>query len=103
MLRYATAATPRLPVATLRKRYATDATGEYSDAIKERPRETHIFNFRKPACFGLALPTTTSMAGYRNSHFAHHRALNGDNDPTPRRAYCWPLVAWIVIIAPGGI
>ncbi len=29
----------------------------------------------------LALPTTTSMAGYRNSHFAHHRALNGDNDP----------------------
>ena len=29
----------------------------------------------------IALPTTTSMAGYRNSHFAHHRALNGDNDP----------------------
>jgi fatty acid desaturase len=29
----------------------------------------------------LALPTTTSMAGYRNTHFAHHRALNGENDP----------------------
>jgi fatty acid desaturase len=29
----------------------------------------------------LALPTSTSMAGYRNSHFAHHRALNGEDDP----------------------
>jgi fatty acid desaturase len=29
----------------------------------------------------LALPTTSSMAGYRNSHFAHHRALTGENDP----------------------
>ncbi len=29
----------------------------------------------------LAFPTTSSMAGYRNTHFAHHRALNGENDP----------------------
>ena len=29
----------------------------------------------------LALPTTASMAGYRNSHFAHHRELNSENDP----------------------
>jgi fatty acid desaturase len=29
----------------------------------------------------LALPTSASMAGYRNSHFAHHRALNSDQDP----------------------
>lgn len=29
----------------------------------------------------IALPTTTSMAGYRNSHFAHHRELNGEKDP----------------------
>ncbi len=29
----------------------------------------------------LALPTTASMAGYRNSHFAHHRRLNSDRDP----------------------
>ena len=29
----------------------------------------------------IALPTSTSMAGYRNSHFAHHRELNSDNDP----------------------
>ncbi|ETR79105.1 hypothetical protein X566_12625 [Afipia sp. P52-10] len=29
----------------------------------------------------VALPTTTSMAGYRNSHFAHHRELNGEKDP----------------------
>jgi fatty acid desaturase len=29
----------------------------------------------------IALPTSTSMAGYRNSHFAHHRELNSENDP----------------------
>ncbi len=29
----------------------------------------------------MAIPTTTSMAGYRNSHFAHHRELNSENDP----------------------
>ncbi len=29
----------------------------------------------------IALPTTTSMAGYRNSHFAHHRELNSEKDP----------------------
>jgi fatty acid desaturase len=29
----------------------------------------------------IALPTSTSMAGYRNSHFAHHRELNGEKDP----------------------
>lgn len=29
----------------------------------------------------IALPTSTTMAGYRNSHFAHHRELNSDNDP----------------------
>src|SRR6202051_3061955 len=29
----------------------------------------------------MAFPTTASMAGYRNSHFAHHRELNGPNDP----------------------
>jgi fatty acid desaturase len=29
----------------------------------------------------LALPTSASMAGYRNSHFAHHRELNSENDP----------------------
>lgn len=29
----------------------------------------------------LALPTTSSMAGYRNTHFSHHRALNGEDDP----------------------
>jgi fatty acid desaturase len=33
----------------------------------------------------LALPTTASMAGYRNSHFAHHRELNSDNDPDWQR------------------
>lgn len=29
----------------------------------------------------IAIPTSASMAGYRNSHFAHHRELNSDNDP----------------------
>jgi fatty acid desaturase len=29
----------------------------------------------------IALPTTASMAGYRNSHFAHHRELNSSRDP----------------------
>ena len=29
----------------------------------------------------IALPTTASMAGYRNSHFAHHRELNSEKDP----------------------
>lgn len=29
----------------------------------------------------VALPTTASMAGYRNSHFAHHRELNSERDP----------------------
>jgi len=29
----------------------------------------------------IALPTTASMAGYRNSHFAHHRELNSQRDP----------------------
>lgn len=29
----------------------------------------------------VALPTSASMAGYRNSHFAHHRELNSENDP----------------------
>jgi fatty acid desaturase len=33
----------------------------------------------------LALPTSTSMAGYRNSHFAHHRELNSENDPDWQR------------------
>lgn len=33
----------------------------------------------------LALPTTASMAGYRNSHFAHHRELNSENDPDWQR------------------
>lgn len=33
----------------------------------------------------LALPTSTSMAGYRNTHFAHHRELNSENDPDWRR------------------
>lgn len=28
-----------------------------------------------------AFPTTASMAGYRNSHFAHHRELNSEMDP----------------------
>src|SRR2546423_1243801 len=27
----------------------------------------------------LALPTSASMAGYRNTHFAHHRELNSEN------------------------
>jgi fatty acid desaturase len=44
----------------------------------------------------LALPTTTSMAGYRNNHFAHHRALNGANDPdwnrnADREEYTFPI------------
>jgi fatty acid desaturase len=29
----------------------------------------------------IAFPTTASMAGYRNSHFSHHRELNGHKDP----------------------
>lgn len=29
----------------------------------------------------IALPTSASMAGYRNSHFTHHRELNGEKDP----------------------
>jgi fatty acid desaturase len=29
----------------------------------------------------LAFPTSATMAGYRNSHFAHHRELNSDRDP----------------------
>src|SRR5690349_6013377 len=29
----------------------------------------------------VAMPTSASMAGYRNSHFTHHRELNGDKDP----------------------
>lgn len=29
----------------------------------------------------VALPTTASMTGYRNSHFRHHRELNSDDDP----------------------
>src|SRR5258708_7923993 len=29
----------------------------------------------------LALPTSASMAGYRNTHFAHHRELNRADDP----------------------
>ena len=29
----------------------------------------------------MAFPTTASMAGYRNSHFSHHRELNGHKDP----------------------
>jgi fatty acid desaturase len=29
----------------------------------------------------MAFPTTASMAGYRNSHFAHHRELNSHKDP----------------------
>jgi len=33
----------------------------------------------------LALPTSSSMAGYRNTHFAHHRELNSENDPDWRR------------------
>jgi fatty acid desaturase len=33
----------------------------------------------------IALPTTASMAGYRNSHFAHHRELNSENDPDWQR------------------
>ena len=33
----------------------------------------------------LALPTSSSMAGYRNSHFAHHRELNSENDPDWQR------------------
>jgi fatty acid desaturase len=33
----------------------------------------------------LALPTSSSMAGYRNTHFAHHRELNSDNDPDWQR------------------
>jgi fatty acid desaturase len=33
----------------------------------------------------LALPTSASMAGYRNTHFAHHRELNSENDPDWRR------------------
>lgn len=33
----------------------------------------------------LALPTSASMAGYRNTHFAHHRELNGRNDPDWQR------------------
>jgi fatty acid desaturase len=28
-----------------------------------------------------AFPTTASMAGYRNSHFSHHRELNSHKDP----------------------
>lgn len=28
-----------------------------------------------------AFPTTASMAGYRNTHFAHHRELNSHKDP----------------------
>jgi fatty acid desaturase len=43
----------------------------------------------------LAIPTTSSMAGYRNTHFAHHRALNGENDPdwnrdSGREEYAFP-------------
>jgi fatty acid desaturase len=33
----------------------------------------------------LALPTSSSMAGYRNTHFAHHRELNSSNDPDWQR------------------
>jgi fatty acid desaturase len=33
----------------------------------------------------LALPTSTSMAGYRNTHFAHHRELNSEADPDWQR------------------
>jgi fatty acid desaturase len=29
----------------------------------------------------VAFPTTASMAGYRNSHFSHHRELNSHKDP----------------------
>jgi fatty acid desaturase len=35
----------------------------------------------------LALPTSSSMAGYRNTHFAHHRELNSENDPDWQRNY----------------
>jgi len=33
----------------------------------------------------LALPTSASMAGYRNTHFAHHRELNSEKDPDWQR------------------
>jgi fatty acid desaturase len=33
----------------------------------------------------LALPTSASMAGYRNTHFAHHRELNSAADPDWQR------------------
>jgi fatty acid desaturase len=33
----------------------------------------------------LALPTSASMAGYRNTHFAHHRELNSEKDPDLQR------------------
>jgi fatty acid desaturase len=33
----------------------------------------------------LALPTSISMAGYRNTHFGHHRELNGEDDPDWRK------------------
>lgn len=33
----------------------------------------------------IALPTSASMAGYRNTHFAHHRELNSENDPDWQR------------------
>lgn len=35
----------------------------------------------------MAFPTTASMAGYRNSHFAHHRELNSEKDPDWRRNF----------------
>lgn len=35
----------------------------------------------------LALPTSSSMAGYRNTHFAHHRELNSENDPDWQRNF----------------
>jgi fatty acid desaturase len=33
----------------------------------------------------LALPTSISMAGYRNTHFGHHRELNSEDDPDWRK------------------
>jgi fatty acid desaturase len=50
----------------------------------------------------IAFPTTASMAGYRNSHFSHHRELNSHNDPDWRRNlllddYAFPMPQYLFL------
>jgi fatty acid desaturase len=50
----------------------------------------------------LAFPTTASMAGYRNTHFAHHRELNSHKDPDWTRNllledYAFPMPQYLFL------